>query len=240
MSRQYFTFKQFKIYHDRCAMKVGTDGVLIGSWADTNGVSKALDIGAGSGLIAIMLAQRNSDCLIDAVEIDNESFIQAGDNISRCPWAGRIKIFHSSFQDFSAKRKTCYDLIVSNPPYFHNSLTSPVPQRSAAKHSHSLPLQDLIVGTASLLEPDGRFCTIMPVPETKLFIEKAAGSGIFCRRITSVHPNPGKPAKRYLMEFSRWPGEIIRDELVVELERRHDYSDSFRRLTEDFYLSFRY
>lgn len=221
-------------------MKVGTDGVLIGSWADTEGVSKALDIGTGSGLIAIMLAQRNSDCLIDAVEIDRESYIQVGENVNRCPWKTRIRVHHNDFQEFASQSKTCYDLIVSNPPYFHNSLPNPAPQRSAARHSHSLPLQGLTDGIERVLEPGGRFCTIMPVPEAELFIERAAGRGIFCRRITSVHPNPGKPAKRYLMEFSRSPGSTSRDELVVELDRRHDYSDGFRRLTEDFYLSFKY
>ncbi len=240
MQRDHFSFKQFKIFHDKCAMKVGTDGVLLGAWCNVLDVRKALDIGTGSGLIAIMLAQRNRDCVIDAVEIDETAYNQALENIAGCPWNTRINVHHSSFQDFSQKNHDTYDLIVSNPPYFQNSLPNPSPDRSAARHAHSLPIRDMINGVKKLLNPGGRYCMIMPVPEARIFVEQASVSGLFCRAVTAVLPNPGKPPKRYLLEFNSTQGDITNSEIIIELEIRHNYSNEFKKLTEDFYLYFRY
>jgi tRNA1Val (adenine37-N6)-methyltransferase len=240
MASDRFRFKQFTIYHDRCAMKVGTDGVLLGAWCNVDGAQTVLDVGTGSGLIAIMIAQRNHNCVVDAVEIDRPSFLQASENAAFCRWSKRINMHHMSFNDFHKNHSKGYDLIVSNPPWFLNSLTNPDPVRSRARHSHSLSMEDLISGVKKLLTPRGRYCMIMPVTEAETFIEKATAVRLYCREITSVHPNPGKPAKRYLLEFIRDPGEIKRASLILELEKRHEYSDQFKNLTGDFYLSFRY
>jgi tRNA1Val (adenine37-N6)-methyltransferase len=240
MTVKPFRFKQFDIYHDKCAMKVGTDGVLLGAWCTAKDASSALDIGTGSGLIAMMLAQRQPGCVIDAVEIDRESFLQASENAARSPWSGRIRVHHNSFQEFCRKPDHQYDLIVSNPPYFRNSLTNPDPRRTNARHSGSLTMDEIIEGVLKLLAGGGRFCMIMPAAESEIFIKNASGSGLWCRKITTVHPNPGKPSKRCLMEFRRIKGDIQTDELIIELDRRHEYSDEFRKLTGDFYLDFRY
>ena len=240
MSKKHFRFKQFNIRHDKCAMKVGTDGVLLGAWCDVKGVSRVLDIGTGSGLIALMLAQRNAECQIDAVEIDGQSFRQATENASASPWPERINIIQCSFQDFSVQAFRKYDLIVTNPPYFRNSLPNPGPERTAARHSASLGMSDLLEGVKELLDDHGRFCMIMPVNEAVLFTEKAGRSDLYCRKMTFVLPNPGKPPKRYLLEFSRFDGRLIKSDLVIELDRRHHYSPEFKKLTEDFYLYFRY
>ncbi len=240
MARDIFRFKQFDIYHDKCAMKVGTDGVLLGSWCNVEGAGSILDIGTGSGLIALMIAQRNTGCVIDAVEIDSTSCIQAEENVSRSSWKSRINVHHKSLQEYSVQTSKTYDLIVANPPYFQNSLPSPRPDRSTARHAGSLTSNELITGVKKLLNPGGRFCMIMPVTEANIFIGKASESNLFCRRVTSVLPNHGKAPKRYLLEFTPKKEEILRSELVIELDRRHKYSDAFKELTKDFYLYFRY
>ena len=240
MSKDLFRFKQFNISHDKCAMKVGTDAVLLGAWCNTGGAEKALDIGTGSGLIALMIAQRNAECIIDAVEIDEASGRQAAENAVNCPWSSRIEVHRTSFQEFYSKRDREYDLIVSNPPYFQNSLTNPNKEKSLARHDGSLPMKELITGVKKLLKEDGKFCMIMPVTEARIFIDKAQLGGLYCRVITCVLPNPGKPAKRYLMEFRNKKGNSAKNELILEMDKRHKYSDEFRKLTGDFYLYFRY
>ncbi len=240
MGNGIFYFKQFSVRHDKCAMKVGTDGVLLGAWCFSDDASQVLDIGTGSGLIAIMIAQRNSKCNIDAVEIDQESFNQASYNAANCKWSNRINMHHASFSKFCNHNNHKYDLIVSNPPWFSNSLMNPDPVRAAARHSSSLSMNDLITGVQKLLSDTGRYCTIMPVPESDTFIKSAASAGLFCRIITKVKPNPDRPAKRYLMEFQKISGETAISEIIVELDKRHRYSDEYKNLTKDFYLQFRY
>ncbi len=240
MTKDIFHFKQFSIRHDECAMKVGTDGVLLGAWCNVESARSVLDVGTGCGLIAIILAQRNAGCHIDAIEIDEASGRQAEENANKCPWSSRISVHRTSFQQFYDKEKKKYDLIVSNPPYFQNSLTNPNREKSVARHSGSLPMDELVAGIDKLLKENGRFCMIMPVTEALIFIDKAKESGMYCRRITSVLPNPGKPPKRYLMEFLKSEGEIVKTELILELDKRHKYSGEFKKLTGDFYLYFRY
>jgi tRNA1Val (adenine37-N6)-methyltransferase len=237
MESSPFRFKQFEIHHDKCSMKVGTDGVLLGAWCTAEGAANVLDIGTGSGLIAIMIAQRNGECHIDAVEIDRECCMQASENIAASPWHSRIELHHKSFQEFCSRNTGPYDLIVTNPPYFQNSLASPDPKRTAARHAGSLSMDDLIAGVRKLLAPDGTYSMVMPVQEAIIFIGKARESSLFCRRITSVIPNPGKPPKRLLLEFSFREGDVQRTDLVTELER-HVYSAEYKNLTKDFYLYF--
>jgi tRNA1Val (adenine37-N6)-methyltransferase len=219
-------------------MKVGTDGVLLGAWCNVKNAGSVLDIGTGSGLIAIMQAQRNSKCFIDGVETDLESYSQAVSNANNCPWKSRIAMHHTSFQDYWMQCNKTYDMIVSNPPYFQNSLLNPSAERSAARHSHSLSMDDLIDGVITLLDPSGSYHMIMPVTEALIFIGKAEAKSLFCRKITSVLPNPGKSPKRLLMEFKHSKGDVENSELIIELGKRHEYSEEFKALTKDFYLYF--
>jgi tRNA1Val (adenine37-N6)-methyltransferase len=184
-----------------------------------------------------MLTQRNGTCLIDAVEIDRDCCMQASENIAACPWHSRINLHHGKFQEFYSHNRGSYDLIVTNPPYFQNSLASPDPKRSSARHAGSLSMDDLISGVSLLLAPGGIYSMIMPVQEAMIFIEKAHGKGLFCTRITSVIPNPGKPPKRLLLEFGFCKGDIQRSSLITEIDR-HEYSSEYKKLTEDFYLYF--
>jgi len=237
MANTYFQFKQFKINQEGSAMKVGTDGVLLGSWANIDGANSFLDIGTGTGLIAIMLAQRTgalSD--IDAVEIDNSSYQQAVNNFRDCPWSDRMKAFHTSFQGFASQETKKYDLIVSNPPYFSNSLKAKDESRTQARHTDGLPFEDLIEGAKNLLNPEGKFSVILPVTEGDYFIRMARIAGFSLSKRVEVLPNPGKPAKRLLIELTLTNSDTFETQLCVENGQRHIYSPEYIELCKDFYL----
>ncbi len=237
MANTYFQFKQFKINQEGSAMKVGTDGVLLGAWADINGANSFLDIGTGTGLIAIMLAQRTTDLSnIDAVEIDNSSYQQAVNNFEDCPWSDRIEAHHASFQDFASQKTKKYDLIVSNPPYFINSLKAKDESRTQARHTDGLPFEDLIEGTKNLLNPDGKFSVILPVAEGDYFIRLARIAGFSLSKRVEVLPNPGKPAKRLLIELTLANSDTLEIQLCVENGQRHVYSPEYIELCKDYYL----
>ncbi len=161
MSNPFFQFKQFTIRHDKCAMKVGTDGVPLGAWAGIESCNRILDIGTGTGLTAMMLAQR-SKAVIDAIDIDAEACLQAQENAESSPFAERIKIQHSALSDFAQTDTGLYDLIVSNPPYFVDSLKCPDQKRNTARHTDTLTLEDLLQDSRKLLAPQGRIALILP------------------------------------------------------------------------------
>jgi tRNA1Val (adenine37-N6)-methyltransferase len=237
MGNDYFKFKQFTIYQDKCAMKVGTDGVLLGAWANVEKADRILDIGTGTGLIALMMAQR-SNATIDAVEIDSNACEQVLENVNQSPWSDRIKIIHQSFQDFATETKTKYDLIVSNPPYFQNALTTPLEKRTKARHNTDLQLADILTGALHCLSDSGTLSLILPYIEGSLFIVKAAEQGLYCVRKTNVLPKPGRKPKRLLLEFKKIKKPFTEQQLVIELNKRHEYSDDYKNLTKDFYLKF--
>lgn len=228
-----FQFKQFTIHQDRTPMKVGTDGVLLGAWAELEYAENILDIGTGTGLIALMSAQRNSSARIDAIEIEPAACLQARENVSASCWADRIEIIQSALQDF--KPEKAYDSIVCNPPFFINSTPTPDNGRTLARHCNSLPHTDLIVHVARLLAPGGVFSVILPVNEAKELIAYARLHQLYPRHITRVHPTPTKAPKRYLIQLSTAPASAIEDDLVIELSR-HQYSKEYIGLTRDFYL----
>lgn len=228
-----FRFKQFTIHQDRTPMKVGTDGVLLGAWADSEHAHRILDIGTGTGLIALMSAQRNPSAHIDAIEIEPGACQQARENILASPWAQRIEFIPTALQNFSPGKH--YDHIVCNPPFFIGSTKTPSAGRTLARHCDSLPHTELISHTARLLAPEGNFCLILPPQEARQAISEARFHHLYPSRITRVLPNPGKAPKRLLVRFSFADLPPSEDELVLELSR-HVYSEAYIRLTHTFYL----
>lgn len=234
MSNPYFRFKQFTIYHDRCAMKVGTDGVLLGAWANVGKCDTILDVGTGSGLIALMLAQRGGEC-IDAVEIDRNAAEQAAENVCRSPFAGKVHILHTSFVEYSSRTSVRYDLIVSNPPYFIDALRPENKQRLMARHTDELSYEELVTGVCTLLNDDGRFALILPCDHFERFSRLACDAGLNLARKTLVCPTPLSQPRRILMEWSRLQEDCRNDTLTIETAR-HCYTDDFNTLTKEFYL----
>jgi tRNA1Val (adenine37-N6)-methyltransferase len=236
MANDYFSFKQFTIYQDKSAFKVGTDGVLLGACADISGVRNILDIGSGTGLISIMLAQR-CNAEIAAIEPDYESFKQTCENVSRCDWHNRITVEHSDLQNFNSKLGK-FDLIVTNPPYFSDSLKSPDSRKSAARHNDSLTTVEILEGVLKLLNDDGRLQLIMPYVEGNVFIAEANKYGLYCNNILKIKPLPNAEIRRLILTFSRFqkkPGEKF---LTIERGSRHEFTEEYINLTKDFYLKF--
>jgi tRNA1Val (adenine37-N6)-methyltransferase len=237
MSSQEFVFKQFTILQDKCAMKVGTDAVLLGSWVTTSGAKTILDIGTGTGIIALMLAQK-SDAVVDAIDIDNNAYLQAIQNISNCKWKNRIHVHHTSIQQFAAIQNHKYDLIVSNPPYFVDSSKAIEESRTNARHTDQLPFDDLLNGVLNLLNTEGKFYVILPTKESQGFREMAEKQNLFLTKLTRVITRTDKPEKRLLMKFEFIKKEVIEDSIVIENEGRHCYTDEYIELTKDYYLGF--
>lgn len=229
-----FRFKQFTVHQDRTAMKVGTDGVLLGAWAEPEKARSILDIGTGTGLLALMAAQRNREAAIDAIEIEPEAASQARENADRSPWAGRIRIYPVSLFDFFPSRS--YDCILCNPPFFNRSTKTPDAGRTLARHTDSLSHPALLEAAGRLLSADGSFYIILPPEEATVFIHLAENYRLYLLRLTRVLPNPGKPPKRYLMKFTFTKKAVQTDELTIELSR-HEYTPEYIRLTQDFYLN---
>lgn len=237
MPKDQFQFKQFTIRQDRCLMKVGTDGVLLGAWADVRGASTILDIGAGTGLIALMLAQRAPEARIDAVELDPGSARQAAENIAASPWSDRVRLFPIAIQDFVVSEGRFYDLIVSNPPFFTGALKSPKPGRNQVRHGETLSFSDLLRSACRLLSPQGRFSLILPYTEAKTFMELAVHYHFFINRVREVHARPGKPVERVLMEFGKSPGALVKEPaLCLQGDESGVRSEEYGVLTEGFYL----
>ena len=233
MSNPYFAFKQFTVRHDRCAMKVGTDGVLLGAWADLSHSRRILDIGTGTGLIALMLAQRCMDARITAIDLDSAAVEQAQENIQASPWKDRIEALQQDICTYHPNGT--FDTIVSNPPYFIDSLKCPDGQRSTARHTDTLDADRLIGKVSELLTSDGRFSIILPAEQTEDLIRVSGEKGLHPSRQTWVITRPGLSPKRILMEFRKIPVTLQPDELVIELER-HVYSEEYIALTKEFYL----
>ena len=238
MSNPGFQFKQFYVRHDQCAMKVGTDGVLLGAWAGENTTyPRILDIGTGSGLIALMLAQRFERAQIIGIDIDIEASQQAHENFQASPWHTRLQVQHTALQDFSVNEEGLFDLIVSNPPFFQNSLKNPNYQRSTARHTDTLPHSVLLASVARLLKEDGRFCVILPTELTDSLLQTALQYGLHEQRRLEVYPTPQRPCKRILLDFGKKKSVFpLQEKLIIEMEGRHNYSPEYRQLTSSFYL----
>lgn len=233
-----FTFKQFHIDHSKCAMKVGTDGTLIGAWASMPYTEcRILDIGTGTGLIAIMAAQRAPKAQIVGIDIDRDCIEQARENVAASPWSERIDIIHSALQEFSASKDL--DIIISNPPYFVDSLLSPDDKRSTARHTTTLSFNDLCDGVLRLLSSNGIFALILPPTEAERFLSVARGR-LFLKRRCDVWSTPESGIKRVMMELQKQPPEELPtiEKLIIEDSGPMGYSAEYRQLTRDFYLKF--
>jgi tRNA1Val (adenine37-N6)-methyltransferase len=237
MGNNYFKFKQFIIFQDKAAFKVGTDGVLLGAYAELTAAKRILDIGTGTGLTAIMAAQR-TDAEIVAIEPDKKSFIQASENIALCKWAGRISVINTGFESFYLTGNRKFDVIITNPPYFRDSLLNPDAVKSSVRHSVSLSPDEILEGARCLLEDGGSLQLILPFAEGNLFIVEAQGFGFFCNRIIKVKPVPSGDIKRLIMKFERIKKPVSEKFLTIETGTRHQYTDDYKEITKDFYLSF--
>lgn len=232
-----FQFKKFSVEQDRCAMKVGTDGVLLGAWTPIeNNLFSILDIGTGTGIIALMLAQRSGAEQIDALEIDEDAYEQATDNFENSPWNDRLFCFHAGLDEFVEEPEDEYDLIVSNPPFFSEDYKSDNEQRDLARFQDAMPFEDLIEAAALLLSENGIFSVIIPFKEEEKFLALANEYELYPLKITRVKGTPTSEIKRSLLAFSR--NEITDfsvDELIIETAR-HIYTPEYIALTKDFYL----
>jgi tRNA1Val (adenine37-N6)-methyltransferase len=236
MANNYFNFKQFTIYQDKSAFKVGTDGVLLGAYTDVTGVKRILDIGSGTGLISIMLAQR-CDAEIIGIEPDYESYIQTCENVGRCDWHERITVEHTDLQNFSLVHEK-FDLIVTNPPFFSDSLKSPDLRKSFTRHNDSLTSDEILNGVIKLLHDEGRFQLILPYVEGNVFIAEAHKYGLYCNNILKIKPLPSSEIRRLILTFSKNQIKSVERFLTIEYGKRHEFTEEYIKLTKEFYLKF--
>jgi len=232
----WFEFKQFRIEQQKAAMKVGTDGVLLGAWIPLEDDQRILDIGTGTGLIALMLAQR-SNARIDAVEIDKLACKEAEFNFAQSPWNDRLKVFNTDFQVFADLLCEPYDLIVSNPPFFINSLKTKNAALSVARHNDVLTFNQLVTCARKLLRNTGRLCVIIPFSSCEEFRGCARLAGFYLRKQTQVIPKAGRIPKRILLEFTVEPCYPINNELII-LDENGVYTAAYKSLTAPFYPAF--
>lgn len=228
-----FSLKQFDIKQEHTAMKVGTDGLLLGAWAD--GGKHILDIGTGTGLISLMMAQRFPAAFVDAIDIDSDAASQAGENVLHSPYADRVSVRCVSIQNYSVEKR--YDSIVCNPPYFTHSLLSPDAKRTLARHSVALPFDELFQNASRLLSDDGRFSIVVPVDASSQIDTYAAIAGLFLVRRCLVRTTPKKQPRRMLLTFSSNPSPIVEEEGVIQ-NGSSEPSEWYRNLTRDFLLKY--
>ena len=235
MSHNSFTFKQFVVYQDRCAMKVGTDGTLLGAWAVlARSDGRVLDIGTGTGLIALMMAQRYPEAQVTAIDIDEMAVLQAAENVKASPFADRIEVLHADVNTFETREK--FDSIVCNPPFFNNALVCPDQQRTQARHTTSLSYQQLMTAACRLLQDEGVFSLIIPNDFFQQLESVVHLSGLFLTRVYGVRTVEGKPIKRYLIELRKSPqNKLVKKEVLIE-DAPNVRSEWYQELTKDFYI----
>jgi len=231
-----FQFKQFSVEDDQSAMKVGTDAVLLGSWVQPENEKTILDIGTGSGVIALMMAQK-STAKIDAIDFDKDSILQAERNFQKSQWFSQLKVIHISLQNYTKSVTHKYDLIVSNPPFFDQSLKSHNKEKSISKHTDSLKFNELAHGIKQLLNPTGKAYLILPPVEAAQFLDEARIEGLFCCKKLNIVPIEGKAINRWIFEISSFRTKLIEEELTIRDKNQH-YTTKYKELTKDFYIKF--
>lgn len=231
-----FRFKQFTVKQEKAPMKVGTDSVLLGAWCDGANSTSILDLGTGTGLLALMMAQRFSGSRITAIEVNPDAYDEATNNVVASPWADRIRIIHQDLADYDPTEE--FDLIIANPPFFHSDLKSPEAGKATARHAAHFDIKGF-AGCTRWLNPYGILAGVYPVDIFQKFKSEMDLVGFYLKRIMEVHPTPEKPPHRVLFEFSTQKmRNTDTDSIVIESEGRHAYSEKYRELTEDFYLNF--
>ena len=241
-----FQFKKFTVQQDRCAMKIGTDSVLLGAWCPiVNNPFSVLDVGSGTGILSLMLAQRSSAehsslkgeqaQQIDAIEIDEEAFEQCVENFESSPWGDRLFCFHAGLDEFMEEPEDEYDIIISNPPFYTEDYKTENEQRDLARFADALPFEDLVEAANLLLSENGIFAVIIPFKEEEKFIALAKDFELYTFKITRVKGAPATEIKRSLLAFSKVKKETSIDELIIETAR-HQYTEEYIALTKDFYL----
>lgn len=232
-----FKFKQFAVNQDRCAMKIGTDAVLLGAWCPIDNNPKSiLDVGAGTGILALMLAQRTNADQIDALEIDEEAYEQCVENFENSPWADKLFCYHAALDEFVDDPEDEYDLIISNPPFYSEDFKTADEQRDLARFQDAMPFEDLIEAADLLLSENGTFAVVIPYKEEERFIDLCAEYELYAVKATRVKGSHKTPIIRSLLAFKRYELSVLTaDELVVEINR-HEYTDDYINLTQDFYL----
>ena len=236
-----FTFKQFSVNQERCAMKIGTDGVLLGAWTPLiNKPFNVLDIGAGTGILSLMLAQRsnaapNNVGIIDAIEIDEDAYEQCVENFEASPWGDKLFCFHAGLDEFVDEPEDEYDLIISNPPFYTDDYKSDNSSRDLARFEDALPFEELIEAAALLLSDNGIFSVIIPYKEEERFVAMCKILDLFPLKITRVKGTPTSEIKRSLLAFCRMEQTPLIDELIIEISR-HNYTPEYIELTKEFYL----
>lgn len=230
-----FQFKQFTIHQDRCALKVGTDGVVLGAWASVENAKRILDIGTGTGLLALMAAQRNAEAWIDAVEIDDASAVQAAENVTASPWADRVRVHRMDVRRLRASDP--YDLILCNPPFYAGEMDSPDARTGVAKHGGELTFAQLVEAVRTLLADDGRFACIIPLNREAELLELAESAWLGVERRCVLRYLEGRPPKRVLLELVRGGGIAVEEELTVE-HAPGAFTEAYRTLLKDFMLKF--
>ena len=234
-----FQFKEFTIHQDKTAMKVGTDGVLLGAWCSVdNFPDSILDIGAGTGLVSLMIAQRSDAMTIDAVELDANAYEQTVENFEQSDWADRLYCYNASFQEFAqeiAEEEETYDVIVSNPPFYTDDFETENDSRNKARFTSALSFEELTNGVAKILSENGTFAVIIPFKEEEVFVALANQHKLLLNSVCRVQGNASSEIKRSLMEFSFHQTTIKEEHLIIE-NSRHNYTDAYINLTKDFYL----
>ena len=237
MPNDFFAFKQFTIQQDKCAMKVNTDAVLLGAWVNPNGSKTILDIGTGTGVIALMLAQKSKARII-AIDIDKEATEQARLNVESSIFRN-VEVQHLSFQNLTDSSQEKFNLIVTNPPYFIDSWKSPSDTRTIARHTGHLSFEDIIYGAKKLLDEKGKFCLILPTNEAGIFKKLAENKGLYLSKLLRIRTrSDSQTEKRHLMQFEFKETEFSESTLVIESDRNMKYSPEYIELTKDYYLNF--
>lgn len=230
-----FKFKQFSIAHDLCAMKIGVDGVLLGAWAHYEKPKRILDVGTGSGLIAMMLRQRFPSAEIVAIDPNEKAFLQAKGNFENSPFEKGIELENSTLQDFQSDEK--FDIIVSNPPFYQATVSSSDEDRDQARQAKFLPINEMVKSCVNLLNEEGEFQFIYPADSITEIEDILAKNDLFITQITQVIPTQGKPVKRLLIAVSKTNTESSRNNITIEISRGY-YTDEYKNLTKKFYLNF--
>jgi tRNA1Val (adenine37-N6)-methyltransferase len=231
-----FKFKQFTVNQDKCAMKIGTDGVLLGAWTSIeHNPFNVLDIGAGTGILSLMIAQRSYAENIEALEIDDDAFEQCAENFENSPWNDRLFCFHASLMEYIEAVDEKFDLIICNPPFYTEDYKTEDEARNVARFNDAMPMEHIIFAVINFLSDKGKFSIIIPYKEEEKYIDEASLIHLFPNRILRVRGNANSDIKRSLIEFSYSESPINISELIIETER-HQYTEDYINLTKDFYL----